>query len=253
MSNGRAKFFTNVYKENLWRNEESRSGCGSAQRLTKKLAEGLPVALRNLGVSRLLDLPCGDFNWMKIVDLTGIDYIGGDIVPDMIAANTAAYGSPSRQFLVLDIATDALPSADMVFIRDCFIHFSNDLIFQSLKNIVRSDIRYLCLGTLPLKRYPKIANIDLDRNQNGVNFEYRPVQFESAPYSFPEPILEIEDAMEGSGARWITTMAVWEMSTIRDLLSGATTPQNSDYGPRGQTYFSLRYVQYSQRDPVSES
>ncbi|MFC5431778.1 class I SAM-dependent methyltransferase [Paraburkholderia denitrificans] len=225
MPNNRSEFFTRVYKENLWKSAESRSGYGSAQRFTKKLAEGLPVALRKLGVSRLLDLPCGDFNWMKAVDLAGIDYIGGDIVPDMIDANTTAYGSLSRQFVVLDIAADILPSSDMIFIRDCFIHFSNELIFQSLKNIVRSDIRYLCLGTLPRRLYPQIANIDLAGNQNGVNFEYRPVQFESAPYSFPEPILEIEDHTVDSGAHWVTTMAVWEMSTIRNLLLDATTLQ----------------------------
>jgi hypothetical protein len=218
MKNERADFFTKIYKDNLWTDGESRSGQGSAKWFTKKLADGLPSALRGLGVSRLLDVPCGDFNWMQTVDLTGVDYIGGDIVPEMIEANNAAYGSPSRRFEVLDLVTDMLPAADMIFIRDCFIHFSNALIFQSLENIARSDIRYLCLGTLPLKLYPQIANVDLERTQSGVNFEYRPIQFESAPYSFPAPILEIEDGAEGSGAHWITTMAVWETKIIRKLL-----------------------------------
>ncbi|WP_126284853.1 class I SAM-dependent methyltransferase [Burkholderia stagnalis] len=218
MSNERAEFFTRVYRENLWNGLESRSGQGSDQWFTKKLAEGLPDALRKLGVSRLLDLPCGDFNWMKSVDLTGVDYIGGDIVPDMIEVNNVNYGSPSRQFVVLDIATSMLPSADMIFVRDCFIHFSNELIFQALGNIARSDIRYLCLGTLSRRRYPPIQNIDLERTEHGVDFQYRPIQFESPPYSFPEPILEIEDGAENSDVRWISTMAVWEISSIRDLL-----------------------------------
>lgn len=225
MSNERSEFFTRIYQDNLWTDGESRSGQGSGQWFTKKLADGLPGALRDLGVSRLLDVPCGDFNWMQTVDLTGVDYIGGDIVPEMIEANNAAHGSPSRRFMVLDIVTDMLPPADMIFIRDCFIHFSNDLVFQSLKNIVRSDIKYLCLGTLPLELYPQVANVDLERTQNGVNFEYRPIQFESAPYSFPAPILEIEDNADGSGAPWITTMAVWEMATIRALLHDTTAPQ----------------------------
>ncbi|MGZ2749803.1 class I SAM-dependent methyltransferase [Burkholderia stagnalis] len=222
MSNERSEFFTKIYKNNMWADGESRSGQGSAQWFTKKLADGLPDALRKLGVSRLLDVPCGDFNWMQTVNLTGVDYIGGDIVPEMIEANNAAYGLPSRRFMVLDIVTDMMPSADMIFMRDCFIHFSNGLIFKSLRNIVRSDIRYLCLGTLPLRLYPQIANVDLERTQHGVNFEYRPIQFESAPYSFPEPLLEIEDGAEGSGTHWITTMAVWEMATIRELLHNAT-------------------------------
>ncbi len=219
MSNERVEFFTNVYRKNLWMGSESRSGQGSAQWFTKRLAEGLPQALRKLGVSCLLDLPCGDFNWMKTVDLTGIEYIGGDIVPDLVESNRAKHGSPTRRFMMLDIAADALPLADMVFVRDCFIHFSNELVFESLRNIARSDIRYMCLSTLSRKRYPSLLNVDLERAQHGVNFEYRPIQFEAPPYFFPEPIFEIEDGFEGSGAHWISTMSVWEVSTIRALLT----------------------------------
>lgn len=214
----RRKFFESVYKNNVWTSGESRSGKGSELWYTKRLIEELPGALHKLGVSRLLDVPCGDFNWMKEVDLAGVEYIGGDIVSELVEENAAKYGSESRKFVVLDIVGDVLPSADLLLVRDCFIHFSNDLVLQSLKNIVRSEIRYLGLSTLPEKYYPGLVNVDLDRAQDGVNFEYRPIKFEAAPYSFPPPLMEIEDGIEGA-AHWRTNIGVWEVDTIRKLLS----------------------------------
>lgn len=220
MPNERSDFFTRVYRENLWNNDESRSGHGSGLDYTRPLIESLPAALRSLEVSRLLDLPCGDFHWMKNVDLTGIDYVGGDIVSNLAEANNATYGSPSRQFVVLDIVKDLLPPADMVFVRDCFIHFSNALIFDALKNIARSDIRYLCTTTLDAAHYQGVANVDLDRTQHGVNFEFRPILFEAPPFSFPPPVQKIRDDGGGTGS-WRTVMGVWEVATLRDLPRGA--------------------------------
>src|SRR4051812_29418167 len=104
--NSRQAFFERVFQENKWGSHESRSGWGSELRVAKNLVDKLPGALRQLGVSRLLDLPCGDFNWLKEADLSGIDYIGGDIVPQLVETNTAAYVSPSRKFLVLDQVED---------------------------------------------------------------------------------------------------------------------------------------------------
>jgi hypothetical protein len=40
----------------------------------------------------LLDIPCGDFNWMKLLNL-GVDYIGADIVGELIAENRRRFGA----------------------------------------------------------------------------------------------------------------------------------------------------------------
>ncbi|TCW77490.1 class I SAM-dependent methyltransferase [Burkholderia sp. SRS-46] len=218
MMDGRRKFFESVYKHNAWASGESRSGAGSELWYTKRLIEELPGALRKLDVSRVLDVPCGDFNWMKEVDLAGVEYIGGDIVPDLVEENTAKFGSKSRKFVVLDIVSDELPSADLLLVRDCFIHFSNDLVLKSLRNIVRSDIRYIGLSTVSDKHYPDLANSDLERTQDGVNFEYRPIKFEAAPFSFPPPVMEVEDGIDGA-VQWRPVIGIWETHTIRTLLS----------------------------------
>src|SRR4051812_28060105 len=73
--------FERIYETNLWSDPETRSGVGSSLDSTRVLRTELPQALRKLEARVLLDVPCGDFTWMGHVDLSGIQYIGGDIVP----------------------------------------------------------------------------------------------------------------------------------------------------------------------------
>ena len=79
--------FQKIYREQGWLSSESVSGWGSELRNTEQIIRELPGFLRRFGITSMLDVPCGDFNWMRFVDLDGIDYIGADIVPDLIAAN----------------------------------------------------------------------------------------------------------------------------------------------------------------------
>ena len=71
--------FERIYSTNLWSDPDSRSGVGSTIDSTAVVRAELPLALRQLDARVLLDVPCGDFAWMEQVDLTGIEYIGGDI------------------------------------------------------------------------------------------------------------------------------------------------------------------------------
>src|SRR5688572_32614789 len=72
--------FALIYQTNLWFDAESRSGTGSSLESTARLRESLPPWPLRLNAHRLLEVPCGDFNWMSHVDLSRIEYTGGDIV-----------------------------------------------------------------------------------------------------------------------------------------------------------------------------
>lgn len=79
-----AEIFEDIYQNNRWGSSESRPGSGSELRTTDTLREELPKLLRYLNVKSMLDLPCGDYNWMSEVDLGGIFYRGADIVEELI-------------------------------------------------------------------------------------------------------------------------------------------------------------------------
>ena len=102
------RIFTEVYDHNVWRGDESRSGEGSSVEAARHIVRELPGLLRDLGVRTLLrNSPCGDFTWMKEVDLGDIDYIGVDVVGPLVEANNARYGSDRRSFRRLDMLADA--------------------------------------------------------------------------------------------------------------------------------------------------
>lgn len=61
----------------------------------------------------MLDAPCGDFNWMRFVDLGKTHYIGCDIVPEVIETNGMRYAD--REFHALDLAAEPLPNVDLIF------------------------------------------------------------------------------------------------------------------------------------------
>src|SRR5271166_1903390 len=127
--------FTDIFKNKLWGSSESVSGTGSQLSQTRHLRAELPLLLRELNIKSILDLPCGDFNWMKLVELGGITYIGGDIVSDIVERNRKLYETRNRKFEHIDIISSSLPETDAVLCRDCLVHFPHADIFAALKNI----------------------------------------------------------------------------------------------------------------------
>jgi SAM-dependent methyltransferase len=133
--------FTEIYEKNLWTSPESVSGNGSEMQNTEVIRRELPVLLQKFDIKSILDIPCGDWNWMKSVDLCGASYIGADIVEPLIGLNKANHSGVD--FRVLDLTTDDLPQVDLVFVRDCLGHLSNDNVLKALENVKRSGSKYL--------------------------------------------------------------------------------------------------------------
>jgi len=133
--------FTEIYEKNLWKSTESVSGMGSEMKHAKTISKELPVLLQKYNIQSILDIPCGDWNWIKNVDLCGASYIGADIVKPLIEENKTKY--PGVDFRTLDLTSDDLPKVDLVFVRDCFGHLTNENVHKALDNIKRSGSKYL--------------------------------------------------------------------------------------------------------------
>jgi len=168
--------FTRIRNENSFGSSESASGVGSEIKHTQTLIMELPKLFRRNGIKSILDIPCGDFNWMKKVDLLNIDYIGGDIVDELISENTEKYSSENKRFIPLNIIADVLPKMDLIFVRDCFVHLSNKDILNSITNIKKSGCKYLMTTTFK-------NSINCDIKTGG----WRPLNLQRTPFNFPEP------------------------------------------------------------------
>jgi len=195
--------FTLIYKKNLWGNLESISGPGSTLVDTEELREALPEILRKLGAKTLLDIPCGDFNWMKYVDLVDIQYIGADIVPELIQGIGKQYSNDRRKFLCLDLVTDNLPKSDVILCRDCLVHLTNSKVNMALSNICKSGSTYLLATTFPEKAENKEVEIDF----------WRPVNLEKEPFNLPSPLLLINENNHIPGYQ-DKSLGLWRISDI---------------------------------------
>ena len=85
------EIFSSYYRSNRWNDKESRSGSGSSLEATEKLRAALPPLLADLRVRSIVDVPCGDFHWMKHVELGSIGYTGVDVVATIVAENNRLY------------------------------------------------------------------------------------------------------------------------------------------------------------------
>lgn len=141
------ELFEGIYENNLWNGLESRSGTGSDTDQTRKISHALPLILGKYNIDSMLDIPCGDYHWMKDVDLRGVKYIGADIVFKAVAKNKSNH--PRVDFRLLDITSSDLPMVDAVFCRDLLGHFSREDVKKALANIKRSGAKYLIATTFP--------------------------------------------------------------------------------------------------------
>ena len=180
----RAGVFTKIYKEGLWGSPESLSGTGSGEQATLAIRQELPKLFRSLGVTSMIDIPCGDFHWIgSLVAETGVRYQGFDIVADMIADNQRRYGSPSVHFGVLDIVKMVPPQADLILCRHLLIHLPLQDAVSSIRNFQRSGSKYLLVTTQP----------DCPRNEEiAWTGTYRPVNLELPPFQL-KPTARIPD------------------------------------------------------------
>jgi SAM-dependent methyltransferase len=134
------------------RAQESRSGPQSTLAATAALRAELGPLLRSLGIRSLLDAGCGDFNWMREVDLAGVQfYAGYDIVPEVIARNQQLYGDRRGHFFAVgDIAQTPLAACDAILCRHVMGEMPEEEAVRALANFRASGARYLIASTRAL-------------------------------------------------------------------------------------------------------
>jgi SAM-dependent methyltransferase len=201
------QIFAGMYQRNSWGDPQSVSGHGSDLVQTQVIRRELAKLVEDLGVRTLLDAPCGDFYWMRLVELQLAEYIGADIVPDLIAANTRQCGRPSVRFVVLDVCKDELPKVDLILCRDCLVHLPLQAALAAVHNFVRSGSRYLLTTTFPglVKRNKPLV----------ITGNWRPLDLRLPPFSFPEPLRYINEECTEPGHFEQKSLGLWELARLR--------------------------------------
>jgi SAM-dependent methyltransferase len=203
-----AQVFRDIYGRHHWSGSESASGAGATPDQTRELRRLLPALLSELGVATMLDLPCGDYGWMRTFELPLERYIGADLLPEVVEPLAAGFGDDRHEFRVLDLTRDPLPRADLLFCRDCLVHLSYADIRRALRNAVRSGIPYLLTTTFPAE----------EANEDIVTGDWRVIDLERAPFNLPPPMRILnEGCTEGGGLFADKSLGLWRTQDLRDL------------------------------------
>lgn len=207
-----AEVFSRVYETNKWRGKTG-SGPGSVVSRTALIRERLPSLVDEYSIRTLLDAPCGDFNWMKEVDLPVEKYVGVDVVEAVIEQDRREHAGADRSFEVRDLTRDPLPHADLVLCRDCLPHFTEDETMRAVNNVRASAARYLLTTTF----------FSLDQNAPGATGGWRPINLERPPFSFPAPLELVQETTFDVEVPYSDkSLGLWRVEDLPERLSGVT-------------------------------
>lgn len=141
--------FDVVYETNMW---GSGSGSGSNENLCKGYVAFLQEFFKAHNITSIVDAGCGDWQFSKNIDFSGITYQGFDVASFVIKANTPLYSTQNITFHHYDGDFNKLPSADLLLCKDVLQH----LPIAKIKEFI---------GILPRYKYALITN-DIGKNNN---------------------------------------------------------------------------------------
>ncbi len=176
--------FTNIYKTKFWQLGESVSGPGSELKVTEKTRYALSELLKRFSISSIADAPCGDYHWMRHVNIGNCTYLGLDIVDELIQKNSSLFGSDKIRFQHANLIDNVIEKVDLIICRDMLAHLTDEQIFKVIRNFKASGAKYLLATT----NYAVQSNTYIDRAG-----DWRKLNLEAAPFNFPRPLAIIEE------------------------------------------------------------
>jgi hypothetical protein len=179
--------FTELSVKNAWGAKTTVSGPTSTLEKTTELRSSLLSVLKQLEIKSILDCGCGDFHWMKEVNLLTIHYLGVDIVESLIKYNQLNYTTESVHFQKMNLLVDPPETTDVWFARDFCCLYSYKEIKLFFKKFIESNTPYLA-----------ITSIDSSQeNTDGVTGSWRPLNILAPPFNLHNP-----SAICSDGYQW---------------------------------------------------
>jgi SAM-dependent methyltransferase len=189
-----AEAFIQTYDKKLWGNtqgEEYFSGLGSLDEFVTPYTGWLTRFIAERKINTIVDLGCGDFRvGRSICSAVSVNYVGVDIVPDLIAHNKLRFENERVSFICANIIEDDLPNGDLCLIRQVFQHLSNKQISRVLANCAK----FPCLVvTEDVYNGPGMrANLDISHGPDNRLFRRSGIFLDHAPFGMrTQNVLEI--------------------------------------------------------------
>jgi len=187
--------FTAIYEKGRW-GTGAGSFCSGPGSMPGPLTDGyvqlMTEYLRSLeGDAVVVDLGCGDMQVSRRLLGSCPNFVGVDVVPDLVKWNRRAFTGESVRFLCLDIVDEELPDGDICLLRQVLQHLSNDQIQKILPKLRKYRASFIT-EHLPTENEGIDPNLDLhpgwqirlDRNSG--------VYLDRPPFELPDARVETE-------------------------------------------------------------
>ena len=171
---------------------------------TKNIRVQLVKIIKELKIQRVLDLSCGDWHWMKEIKDELPNYIGIDVVNEMIEVNKSQYESNNIQFKKGDMFDELKKlsnrDVDLIICRQTLEHLPSDYVEQVLTEIKR------------VSKYALITSVNTTTSNETITMDgyySRPINLDESPY--------VEIIGKAVNRIWDSMMPEFEMGCFMNL------------------------------------
>ncbi|MEL0633150.1 sulfotransferase domain-containing protein [Pseudoalteromonas carrageenovora] len=183
--------------EKLQGRRESASGPGSYVSNTLEVRELLKNTVNEKKVASILDLGCGDWNWMSSLMFElriskRVNYIGWDANLELVEELMNKFSDQNTFFYQKDLVTEDFPDVDLIILRDVLFHLHPKVAAHVLQRVKNSGARWLISTSYDTKTNQD--ELSLKNNNNINNWYFHLINLNIAPYNMKS--LEVERVKE---------------------------------------------------------
>jgi len=165
--------FEDIYERNLW---GFGSGHGSLPAVTKGYRDYLQNFMSLNNITSVVDYGCGDWQFSRYMDWTGVEYLGIETVKSLVTENTNKFGTKTIKFAESPSNPAKLPKADLLLVKDVLQHLSKEDINKFLKHALpKYKFALITNNTIPAD----IVNMDIPTGA------FRPLDLRLPPFNRP--------------------------------------------------------------------
>ena len=186
--------FSEIYHTKRWGEADGEAFCsggGSEAQFAVPYVKLVQSLIAEHKIRTLVDLGCGDFRVGRMLfPQRDLQYVGVDVVPDLIAHNRSRFGGPQVEFRCANMIDDELPDGELCLIREVLQHLTNAEILRVLAKCAKYRV-VLVTEELFTKRGSR-PNLDILHGPDNRASDNSGVFLDLPPFSFKTtPILEI--------------------------------------------------------------
>ena len=170
-----SEIFDDIYKNELW-GEGQGSGGGSSPQITVGYRKFLQKFLKDYNIKSVIDLGCGDWQFSKLIDWSGIEYLGLDCVKTIIKDNKKKFEDNNIKFEFSEAHSKIEETADLLIIKDVMIHWSNSEILNFYNELKKTNsFKYILITN-------QTSNQNI--NEDIVTGQFHNIDINRAPFDF---------------------------------------------------------------------